>query len=141
VAIIRNRLALILIITFIAIFVFRLTPALSSEKEVIAYYFHSNFRCVTCRTMEQYSREAIEENFKDELSSGKLVFKTVNIDEKENKHFVNDYDLYTKSLVLSKVVDGKEAMHKNLTKIWEYARNKDMFFTYVVDEIKDYLKE
>jgi len=90
--------------------------------------------------MEEYSREAIEENFKDEVSSGKLVFKTVNVDEKENNHFVGDYDLYTKSLVLSKVEDGKELMHKNLPRIWECVRDKDTFFAYVVDEIKDYLK-
>jgi len=140
-AIIRNRLVLILLIILIAVFVFKLTPAFSSEKQVIAYYFHNSFRCPTCRAMEQYSREAIEENFKDDLSSGRLVFKAVNIDEKENEHFKKDYGLYTKSLVLSKVEDGKEVTHKNLTKIWEYVRNKDTFFTYVVDEIKDYLKE
>jgi len=138
---IRNRSLSLFLVVLIAVFVFKLTPAFSSEKQVIAYYFHNSFRCPTCRTMEQYSREAIEENFKDELSSGRLVFKAVNIDKKENEYFKKDYGLYTKSLVLSKVEDGKELMHKNLTKIWEYVRNKDIFFTYVVDEIKDYLKE
>lgn len=108
---------------------------------VIAYYFHDNFRCPTCRTMERYSKEAIEGNFKDEIASGKLIFKTVNIDEKENEHFVNEYGLYTKSLVISKVVGGREIKHKNLTKIWEYVRNKDKFLNYVTKEIKDYLKK
>ena len=28
-------------------------------NQVIAYYFHGNFRCYTCHTMEQYSKEAI----------------------------------------------------------------------------------
>lgn len=108
---------------------------------VVAYYFHGNFRCPTCRTMEQYSKEAIEENFKGEIASGKLIFKTVNVDEKENEHFINEYGLYTKSLVISKVVDDREIKHKNLTKIWEYVRNKDKFLDYVTSEIKDYLKE
>lgn len=109
--------------------------------QVIAYYFHGNFRCYTCHTMEQYSKEAIEANFKDELSSGKVVFKAVNIDERGNEHFVQDYQLYTKSLVLSLVKDGKEVKSKNLTEIWNYVRNKQKFFDYVSGEVNGFLKE
>jgi len=141
VALIKNRFVSVAVITLVAVSVFNINVAFGSKEKLVAYYFFSGLRCTTCRAMEQYSREAIEENFKNELSSGRLVFKAVNIDKKENKHFVNDYDLYTKSLVLSKVKDGKELSCKNLTKIWEYVRDKDLFFTYVVDEIQDSLKE
>jgi len=110
-------------------------------SRVIAYYFHGNFRCYTCHTMEQYSREAIETNFKDALSSGKLEFKAVNTEERGNEHYVKDYQLYTKSLVLSLLKDGKEIKSKNLTKIWEYVRNKQQFFDYVTEEVNNFLKE
>jgi len=110
-------------------------------NRVIAYYFHGNFRCYTCYTMEQYSKEAIEANFKDALSSGKLEFKAVNVEERGNEHFTQDYQLYTKSLILSLVKDGKEIKSKNLTKIWEYVRNKQRFFDYVSEEVNDFLKE
>ena len=96
----------------------------SPQSKVIAYYFHGSFRCITCNNMEKYSKEAIEGNFKDELASGELEFKAVNVEEKGNEHFVNDYQLYTKSLFLSIVKDGKEVKSKNLDKIWEFARNK-----------------
>lgn len=108
---------------------------------VIAYYFHGNFRCYTCHTMEQYSREAIEAHFKDAFSSGKLEFKTLNMEARGNEHFVQDYQLYTKSLILSLVKDGKEVKSKNLTKIWEYVRNKQKFFDYVSEEVNNFLKE
>jgi len=91
--------------------------------------------------MEQYTKEAIEHNFKDELANGLLVVKTVNIEEKENEHFINDYQLYTKSLIISRVENGKEIQHKNLTKIWEYVRDKNKFFNYVTAEINNYLKD
>jgi hypothetical protein len=110
-------------------------------SQVIAYYFHGNFRCYTCHTMEQYSKEAIEANFKDALSSEKLQFKVVNTDESGNEHFVTDYKLYTKSLVLSLVKDGKEVKSNNLTKIWEYVRDKQKFYDYVSEEVNNYLKE
>ena len=115
------------------------TPA--QANRVIAYYFHGNFRCHTCYTMEQYSKEAIEANFKDALSSGKLEFKVVNTDEPGNEHYVKDYQLYTKSLILSLIKDGKEIRSKNLTKIWEYVSKKQKFFDYVSEEVNNSLKE
>jgi len=114
---------------------------LVQANRVIAYYFHGNFRCHTCYTMEQYSKEAIGANFKDALSSGKLEFKVVNTDEPGNEHYVKDYQLYTKSLILSLIKDGKEIKSKNLTKIWEYVSNKQTFFDYISEEVKDFLKE
>lgn len=91
--------------------------------------------------MEKYSREAIETNFKGALSSGKLEFNTVNVEERGNEHFTRDYQLYTKSLVLSLVKDGKEIKFKNLTKIWEYTRDKQRFFDYVNEEVNNFLKD
>lgn len=130
----------ILILCLISIAVSSFASDSLVKRTVCAYYFHSNFRCATCYKIEQYSKEAIENNFKDELASGKLVFKTINIEEKGNEHFVHDYQLFTKSLVLSLVQDGKEVRFKNLTKVWELIGNKQNFFDYVKAEIEDYLE-
>lgn len=108
---------------------------------VVVYYFHGNFRCTNCYNIEKFSREALDENFKDELDSGRLVFKVINIEEKGNEHFVNDYQLYTRSLVLSLVKNQEEIKSKNLTKVWEYLRDKPRFYQYVKDEVSSYLKE
>ena len=112
-----------------------------SGEMVTAYYFHGNFRCPTCKNMEQYSREVIENDFKALSTSGQLTFKDVNVEQSGNEHFVNDYQLYTKSLVLSLVKDGKEVRSKNLDKIWDYARDKQRFQDYVRNEIAAFLKE
>ena len=113
----------------------------SSADKVIAYYFHGSFRCYTCTNMEKYIKEAVEANFKDALQSGTLEFEAVNVEERGNEHFANDYQLYTKSLILSLVKDGKEIKSKNLDKIWEYARNKQRFIDYVISEINGFLKD
>ena len=110
-----------------------------SEK-VYAYYFHGSLRCSTCYKLEEYAKEAIKGNFKSELASKKLEFKVINIDEKDNMHFVNDYQLYTKALVLSLVKDGKEVNSKNLNKIWELVGNKDEFIEYIKVELANFLK-
>ena len=113
----------------------------NDNNQVIAYYFHGDFRCVTCRNLEQYAREAIENNFQKELAEGTLVFKAVNVEKKENDHFINDYQLYSKSLVVSLIKNGKQLRHKNLAKIWHLVRNKKKYLKYVEDEISAFLKE
>lgn len=113
----------------------------SPQEKIKAYYFHGSFRCVTCTNMEKYSREAIEKNFKDALTSGRLEFKAINVEEKDNEHFINDYQLYTKSLILSLVKDGKEVKSKNLDKIWQLVRNKQKFLSYVISELNEFMKD
>ena len=112
----------------------------AKNRHVIAYYFHGTFRCPTCHKLEQYSKEAVETNFKNELTSGKLEFKVVNIEDKGNEHYGSDYQLYTKSLVISLIENGKEVRSKNLTRIWDYVGNKQKFFEYVTGEINSFLK-
>jgi len=134
-----------LIIISIIMFINVSMPLFSQDNQlsakVIAYYFHGSFRCYTCTNMEKFSREAMEKNFKDALVSGKLEFKAVNVEDRGNEHFVDDYKLYTKSLIVSLVKDGKEVKSKNLDKIWELAHNKDKFIDYVTAEVGEFIKE
>lgn len=118
-----------------------LAEELSSEGTLTVYYFHGTFRCPTCHKLETYAQESLENNFKDALASGKITFKIVNVEDKENGHYVNDYQLYTKALVLSLSKEGKEIRSKHLAKIWEYVGNKDQYENYVRDEITAFLKE
>ena len=113
----------------------------SARGTVTAYYFHGTFRCPTCHKLEQYAKESIETNFKDALASGKLSFQVVNVENKGNEHYVNDYQLYTKSVVLSLTKDGKEIRSKNLDQIWQLVRNKGQYENYVRDEVAAFLKE
>lgn len=112
-----------------------------SKSKVIAYYFHGTHRCTTCLTIEKYSREAIEKYFTKKLQDGKLEFKPLNIDESENQHYIQDYQLYTKSLVLTLHKGKKQVDWKNLTDVWSYVSEKEKFYQYVKDETERYLQE
>lgn len=111
------------------------------NTKVIAYYFHGTFRCTTCRTIERYSKEAIEKYFAKELKNGTLEFKPINVEEPENRHYILNYQLFTRSLVLVRYKDDKQEEWKNLTEIWSYVRNKEKFYQYVKDEIENFLKD
>jgi hypothetical protein len=118
-------------------------PATTSDQphRVIAYYFHTSFRCTSCRTIEAYSREAVETAFAEELKDGRLIWKMVDFEEKGNEHFVEDYALFTKSLVLVNEVPGKSAEWKNLEKVWQLLHDKPAFLRYVQEETRAYLAE
>jgi len=109
--------------------------------KVLAYYFHGSSRCPTCHKLEQYSKEAIEINFKDALIAGKLEFKVINVEDSGKQYYVDRYGLYSQALILSLVKDGKETKWENLNKIWEYAGNKEIFLGYVKGKVADFLKE
>lgn len=109
--------------------------------KVIAYYFHGNYRCASCTKMEKYSRDAITMYFDKEIKQGVISFKTVNTDLSENKHFLQDYQLYTKSLVLIAVKNNKTLKWKNLEKTWQHLNSKNDFYKYVQTETRKFLEE
>ena len=95
---------------------------------------------MTCRTIESYSREVIEQRFGGEIAKGRLQYKMVNVQLPENRHFVKDYQLFTKSLVLVRFEKGKQAEYKVLNDTWELVGNKQAMQGYVEREIREYLK-
>ena len=122
-------------------FAFAEEPVAAQPSHVVVYYFHTNFRCTNCHNMEKWTKEVVDGDFKHEQASGRLVMKIFNTETKGNEHFMTDYKLYTKSVVLVLVKDGKEVKFTNLAKIWDFLGNGDKFKSYVKDEISKYLKE
>jgi hypothetical protein len=104
------------------------------SHRVIAYYFHTTYRCPSCRTIEAYAKEAIETGFVDDLENDRLVWRVVNVEETGNEHFVNEYELFTKSVVLVAERSGKQVAWKNLSKVWELLGDKDEFIRYIQTE-------
>jgi len=138
------RKLIVLLLAFAA--VISLSPLVfaagkKTTAKVLVYYFHGTFRCNACTSMEKWSKETIESHYKSALASRKIEFKVVNVEKYGNEHFVNEYQLYTKSLVLALVKDGKEVKFKNLELIWEYAGNRQSFINYVTTEVNAFLKE
>jgi hypothetical protein len=117
------------------------TTATDADNGVVAYYFHGNKRCSTCRKLEAYSAEAITGGFAAELDSGELEWRVVNIDEEANAHFITDFELVTKSVVLVEYRGGDIVRFKNLKLVWQLVGDEDGFVRYVRDETRDFLAE
>jgi len=110
-----------------------------SDSKIIVYYFYTTARCASCHKIEEYTKQSLEKYFFDEITSGAINFQMINIDKPQNKHFIQDYQLYTKSVVLSKISDGKEVKFKNLDKVWNFLRNKNKFYEYIKEETNNFI--
>jgi hypothetical protein len=119
------------------------TAAAPSESTVAATvvvtYFTTDVRCDSCRTIEKLSRQAIEEGFPAEVASGTVVFRVLNTDRAENKHFVDNYEITNKTVIVSHQKNGKEAGWTNRQDVWLLLEKPSEFFTYVREPVQRYL--
>mgnify|MGYP000911956746 CR=1 FL=1 len=110
-----------------------------AEHRVLAYYFYTTQRCTSCRKIEAYTAEAITTGFVEAIKDSVLVFQAINVDEEANEHFVKDYELFTKSVIIADERSGKQVAWKNLPKVWELLNDKEKFIRYIQDETRAYL--
>jgi hypothetical protein len=108
--------------------------------KVIVYYFYGTARCDTCMKIEAYTEEALKTGFLDALNDGRIEWRPVNVDDSVNAHFVRDYNLSFRSVVISDVKDGKQVEWKNLDKVWDLTGDKQEFIGYIHGNVKSYLE-
>ncbi len=111
-------------------------PTPAPTADTLVYYFHASVRCRTCVTIEAYARETVTTAFGAELQARRLTWQAVNVQEPANQHFVRDFQLYTRSLV---VVDAKDPKRfKVLDRVWQLVHDKPAFQRYVEQEIRGF---
>lgn len=82
-------IAVVIAATATALFAFRSGSPDAEEKVVSAsgekvevLYFHLTRRCVTCQAVETVSADAVHELYAEEIKEGKVVFRSLNIEDK-----------------------------------------------------------
>lgn len=113
----------------------------TEQSKTRVYYFHGNQRCKTCRKIEALTRKTLEEGFADQLQDGSMELQVVNVDKAENEHFVEDYQLAVRSVVVSGMEGGKETKWRRLDKVWQLVHDEAAFAQYLRDEISLLINE
>lgn len=96
-----------------------------NEKGVVkVMYFHGAQRCPTCISVEEKTKELLDEAYVQAQKDGKLKFCPVNFSESEGEAIADSYEVAFSSLLLDK--DGNV---KDLTDMaFRYARNEPETF-------------
>lgn len=110
----------------------QITPA----TKLVVYFFSEGKECATCEQIPLYTRAALEGNFANELKSGEIVWSPIDVDEPRNAHYIDEYQIFAKAIVLSRITDGRQSRFKNLVRIWDYVNDKSAFIDFVTKEIR-----
>jgi hypothetical protein len=112
-----------------------------SEHIVVVTYFTSDQRCDTCLKIEKLTQDAIHSQFTDALEKKEIIFQTINYDKAENKHFIDDYQLAFKTVVVSERKKGQEQRWSKYDKVWELVNDPEEFSSYLQQGISQYLNQ
>ena len=101
--------------------------AIKPDDKIELIDFYGTHRCFTCNAIEQNARYTVDTYFAEAIKSGKLEFKTVNVDLEENKDIAERFEAFGTALFINLIKEGKEE-HIDLTNFaFENARDKDAF--------------
>jgi hypothetical protein len=113
-----------------ALLVLILTSLLSyAAPKVEVYYFHYSRRCETCVAVEQQSQKFIQELYAKQLKAGSIIFKGVNLDEKENA-----------ALAKKCKAEGQALLVMSGGKRVDLTEQGFMYATYKTEKLKEALK-
>lgn len=100
----------------------------STDTYVEVLYFHGKQRCVTCKAIEQYTKEVIDIDLADWVKAGRVRFKEVDISTPDGEKLAEKYRVSWSSLYVNKWEGGKEERN-DLTRFgFQNARNNTAVF-------------
>ena len=89
-------------------------------EKIEVYYFHFTRRCITCNAVESVTKETIREYFSKDVKSGKITFKSINLDDATGQTFAKKMEVSGQTLLF---VSNKESINLT-TDAFMYAKNQ-----------------
>jgi hypothetical protein len=113
-------------------------PATTQDSTMV-YYFHSSFRCQTCRDLETQAHEVVRSDFADRLATGAVQWQTINYDQGPGKEMAKQFDISMPMVVVARIEGGKMTRWKSLDRIWALLEDKQAYAAFVRNEIQQML--
>lgn len=108
---------------------------LADNQVLSVYYFHGNVRCTSCQLIEEHTIAAIQQGYSAPLTQGIVQLKMVNLEAAGNGHFIEDFQLITRSVVLAVERDGQVIEYRRLDRVWDLFKDQQAFTNYIYREI------
>jgi hypothetical protein len=110
-----------------------------SSKDTLAdkvqvFLFHSTQRCTTCIAIGKLAGETVNERFQEELKSGRIEFREVNIDLPENKELAAKFQASGSALFLNSINSEGDHIAQD-TKVWQLTGEPAAFKDYLEGRI------
>lgn len=105
-----------------------------ADPQLVAFYFHGNKRCTSCNEIESLTRAA----YAKDIEANALAFRSINVDQSEHAHFVADFQLATRTVVLAEEAGGKITRYQRLDKCWELFDDPVSFTAYLLQNLGEF---
>lgn len=106
----------------------------ATTARLVAFYFHGTKRCTSCNSIERLTREAL----KPETNAGTVEIRSVNVDEAPNAHYVQDFQLTMRTVVIAEESGGTVVRWKRLDECWDRFGDPPDFLAYVQRSFADF---
>lgn len=103
-------------------------------EKIQVFLFHATQRCISCITIGKYAKETVEQKFPEELKSGKIEFREINIDLPENKELATKFKTTGSALFINPIIEGKDNIKED-TQVWRLTSNELSFISYLSDKL------
>lgn len=112
-----------------------ITALPSGSEKIEVLHFHATQQCISCINIGKFTKAVIEEKFPEEMKSGKITFKTINIDLPENYKIANDYKVSGSALYINAIKDGNDNREEDTT-VWRLVTNEAQLKSYFEAKLK-----
>jgi len=106
------------------------TRANGTVVRVEVFHFHGNQQCTSCIAVGDLAEKTVNTHFKNELTSGRLVFAHINAQQPENYALASKYGVTGSSLWIG-VYDANGFHKEQDIRVWSLINNKDLYGTYL----------
>lgn len=111
----------------------------SRLDKIEVFLFHNTQRCISCVNIGKFAKKTIDDNFSEELNSGKIVFREINLDLPENYQLAEKFQASGSSLYVNTIIGGKDSIEQDL-RVWRLVGNEAEFESYFKGKIENILK-
>ncbi|PIQ70343.1 hypothetical protein COV89_01055 [Candidatus Shapirobacteria bacterium CG11_big_fil_rev_8_21_14_0_20_40_12] len=108
----------------------------ADKIEVI--HFHATQQCWSCITVGEYALKTIKEKFPEEYASGKIVYKDIDGELKENQEIVVKYQARGSSLFVNAIRDEQDNIEEDVT-VWRLINSESQFISYFENKLSSLL--
>lgn len=112
-----------------------MTALAIQAQRVEVRYFHGKQRCITCRSIEQCTKEVLNESFASQQKNKTISMKVIDFSTEQGKPIAADHKVSYSSLFIVKIdKNGKETRTDLTRQGFQYARREPAAFKKIVTE-------
>jgi len=109
------------------------------DQPVTVYYFYRTVRCETCLFIEALADATLRAEFPDEMSSGALVWRPLDVQLPENGLLVAGFGLRASDLVVARNGAGGNQSWEAIPALWELAADPERLSRNLKDAVVRFL--